>query len=308
MIEKLIVQATELNVRSAPSMDGVILGAVHRGDIVDGLETSGNWRRIQVGALTGWSYASYLKHYDATVPATPLDPILEMAAGSEAVRYDWKHRGKAPIGYIKGMALVYAREYCRLKAGNPIAMEMAKRNSGNENKDALAWYAQVFESVGMDNGTDGIDTLRHLFVLLIGLGMMESAGRHYVGRDLSANNTTAETAEAGLFQTSYNARHAHPLLSESFTRYSSNPSSGFLEVFTQDTPAHDSKDFGTGRGREFQRLSKNCPAFAAEFAALGLRVVRKHWGPISRRKVEVRPECDEMLMQVQAVVDRKSVV
>jgi hypothetical protein len=59
----------------------------------------------------------------------------------------------------------------------------------------------------------------------------------------------------------------------------------------------------TGDGAEFQRLSKACPAFAAEFTAVGLRNIRKHWGPINRREVEVRSECEAMLRRVQTAVD-----
>ena len=63
------------------------------------------------------------------------------------------------------------------------------------------------------------------------------------------------------------------------------------------------ENLGSGDGREFQRLCKECPAFAVEFAAVALRHIRKHWGPIIRRKAEVRPECDALLMQVQAAID-----
>jgi len=43
---------------------------------------------------------------------------------------------------------------------------------------------------------------------------------------------------------------------------------------------------GSGHGKKFPALSKECPAFAAEFAAAGLRNVRTHWGPINRKKAE----------------------
>jgi hypothetical protein len=61
------------------------------------------------------------------------------------------------------------------------------------------------------------------------------------------------------------------------------------------------ENFGSGDGEEFQRLSKAC--LAAEFAAVGLRHFRKHWGPINRREAELRPECDAMLREVQTLVD-----
>jgi peptidoglycan hydrolase-like protein with peptidoglycan-binding domain len=239
-----------------------------------------------------------------SVPVGALDRIIQVAAESKIARYRWRDRGVSPLGYIKGMALVYARVYCKLKAGDAAATEMAKANTGNTDKDALAHYAQEFNAVGMNNESAGVDTLRHLFVLLIGLGMRESSGSYCRGRDRSAPNTAADTAEAGLFQTSFNARGASPLLPQLFQQYLANPS-GFLEIFKEGARCRDSDrtNFGSGPGKEFQRLSKECPAFAAEFTAVALRNRRKHWGPIKRKTVEIRPECDAMLLQVQKVVD-----
>src|SRR5437588_7069198 len=232
------------------------------------------------------------------------DKIIQVAAGSQIAGYKWRDRGVAPPGYIKGMALVYARVYCKLKDRDSAATEMAKANTGNKNKDALAHYAPEFNAAGMANESAGVDTLRHLFVLLIGLGMRESGGQYCVGRDRSANNTTAETAEAGLFQTSYNARQANPLMPQLFRQYLANPS-GFLKIFQEGVRCSeaDLANFGAGDGSEFQRLSKACPAFAAEFAAVGLRNIRTHWGPIERKGAEIRTECDAMLMEDQNLVD-----
>jgi hypothetical protein len=237
-------------------------------------------------------------------PPVGIDQIIQIAASSSIARHRWDDRGVAPIGYIKGMAVVYARVYCKLKAGDAAATEMAKAKTTDNRRDALAWYSEIFHAAGINNDQAGADTLRHLFVLLIGLGMRESSGKFCEGRDRSATNTTAETAEAGLFQTSFNARSANPLLRTLFAQYSANPS-GFVEIFREGvrcTPAN-LENFGTGEGMEFQRLSKACPAFAAEFAAVGLRNIRTHWGPITRREAEVRPECDAMLRQVQDAVD-----
>jgi hypothetical protein len=230
--------------------------------------------------------------------------LTRIAAQSEIARFRWKNRGVAPPGYIKGMALVYARACCKLKAADPAVVDMATAKSADGEHDALAWYDAIFAAAGMKNDTAGADTLRHLFVLLIGLGMRESSGQYCAGRDTTASNVTADTAEAGLFQTSFNARSASPLLPTLFARYSSNPS-GFLEVFKEGVrcSASDLENFGSRDGEEFQRLSKACPAFAAEFAAVGLRHIRKHWGPITRREAEIRPECDAMLRQVQAFLD-----
>ena len=99
--------------------------------------------------------------------------------------------GVAPLGYTRGMALVFARMYCKLKAGDPAPMEISKANTGNRDVDAQAWYAQEFQRAGMDNESSGVATLRHVFVLLFGLGMRESSGRYCEGRDRSVSNTTA---------------------------------------------------------------------------------------------------------------------
>ena len=49
---------------------------------------------------------------DAPAPRSgPLEPITRIAAASAIARYVWKDRGVAPAGYIKGMALVYARVF-----------------------------------------------------------------------------------------------------------------------------------------------------------------------------------------------------
>lgn len=233
-----------------------------------------------------------------------IDQIIQIAATSAIAHFHWKDRGTAPHGYIKGMALVYARACCKLRAGDAAVTEMAKAKTDKPAKDALAWYSQKFIDVGMNNNTAGINTLRHLFVLLIGLGMRESSGRFCEGRDKSASNTTADTAEAGLFQTSFNARSASPLMPQLFDHYLANPS-GFVEVFREGVTCSQSdlENFGSGQGKEFQRLSKECPAFAAEFAAVGLRNIRSHWGPINTRRAEIRPECDAMLVEVQTLVE-----
>jgi hypothetical protein len=234
----------------------------------------------------------------------PFDPILQIAARSTIARHRWEDRGVAPIGYIKGMAVVYARVLCKLRAADAAATEMAKANTGDKDHDALAWYGEIFDARGLRNDVSGPDTLRHLFVLLIGLGMRESSGKHCEGRDRSASNTTAETAEAGLFQTSFNARTASPLMPKLFEHYLAHPS-GFVDVFKErvSCSAASLENFGSGQGKEFQRLSKECPAFAAEFAAVGLRHMRKHWGPINRKEAEVLSEADAMLMDVQRAVD-----
>jgi hypothetical protein len=235
----------------------------------------------------------------------PIDTIAGIAAASPIARFFWPDRGVAPIGYIKGMAIVFARVLCKLRAADPAAMEMAKKNTGDTNRDVLAHYDTVFDGLGMNNDVDGPDTLRHLFALMIGLGMRESSGKFCEGQDRSApENQTAEKAEAGLFQTSFDARHASPLLPVLVTKFAANPS-GFKEIFREGCPPcrpRDLENFGTGPGRDFQQLSKESPGFAAEFAAVTLRNQRRHYGPINTRAAQVKTQSDAMLREVQNFV------
>jgi hypothetical protein len=237
-----------------------------------------------------------------------IDSILDIVNKSTIINYSWKDRGKAPLGYYQGMALMFARLYCRLKQGDIIAKEIAKPANGNPNKDSLSYYEDIFEALGMDNESAGVDTLRHSFVMMVGLGMRESSGRHCVGRDTTADNTTAETAEAGLFQTSYNARSLNPLLAQIFESYKINPN-GFIEIFNKIKPCGNNnwENFGEGNGKDFQKLSKECPGFAVEFSAVAIRNSSKHWGPIKNRKVEIKSECDVMFLKVQNYIDQNNV-
>jgi hypothetical protein len=308
--DRLKVIAEAVNVRRTPSLGGRIIGQLQKEDIVCGGDVSpdGVWQQVRNGELVGWSARRYLVPEVSEAQVSLLDQILQIASASAIANYRWKNRGVAPRGYIKGMALVFARVYCRLKQGDAAALEMSKANTGNRRKDALAWYAQQFREEGMDNESAGASTLRHLFVLLIGLGMRESSGKYCEGRDRAAGNTSAESAEAGMFQTSFDATSANPLLGQLFEQYLSKPS-GFVEIFKEGVRcrASDLQNIGSGKGREFQRLSKECPAFAVEFAALGLRLFRTHWGPINRREVEIRPEGNVLLLQVQNFVDSEKV-
>jgi hypothetical protein len=65
------------------------------------------------------------------------------------------------------------------------------------------------------------------------------------------------------------------------------------------------QNWGTGDGAMFQQLEKECPGFAAEYAAVMLRVQGGslgHYGPLRTKAAEILPECDAMLQGVQAIV------
>jgi hypothetical protein len=177
--------------------------------------------------------------------------ILIAVTGLPAFSWEWHGRGRAPAGYLKGLALAFARAYNKLKAGDPSAKLMAQAVR-EDNTDALYWYSQRFSNVNYDNTKEGVDTLRHLFVLLTGLGMRESCGQYREGRDINAYNETSSTAEAGLFQQSYNSfdcvgetsQEAEDQMNKVFSSYQGAGVDGYLDVFKEGVPGSISADWG----------------------------------------------------------------
>lgn len=230
--------------------------------------------------------------------------ILKIAETSPLLRYSWAQRGVAPAGYIKGMAMTFALVLKKWQARDPGALLMAKAQSSKADTDALTWYFYKMKAAGLMNEQDGVDTLRHLFVLLLGLGMRESSGSCFEGRDTSADNVSSDTAEAGLFQQSHNSFAASPELPKLMAAYLANPTWGYLDIFREGVRGIPTPNYGPAgsNGAVFQRLCKISPSFAVEAAAIGLRVLRKHWGPINRWEAELVPGADKMLRDIQAIV------
>ena len=137
----------------------------------------------------------------ALAPPVPL--ITTIAAHSALADYHWDVAGKAPIGYVKGMAVAFARVYCKLRLEDPVVMDMARPDRGDDEHDALAHYRFAFVEHGMDNSHAGAAVLRHLFTLMFGLGLRESSGEYNCGKDPGNHNPAPASAEAGLFQVSY---------------------------------------------------------------------------------------------------------
>jgi len=183
------------------------------------------------------------------------------------------------------------------------AVQVMSRAAGDPDKDALAWYKQEFANLGMHNNVAGLDTLRHLFVMQIGLGPRESSGKYCEGRDLSASNVQSDTAEAATFQTSWNIRSANSTIGPLLPYFWDNPN-GFLEQFKLgiSPTANNLNSYGSGDGVRYQFLSRFCPLFHVMVTAVGMRTLRQHWGPINRREVTLKREADQLLSDVQALV------
>jgi N-acetylmuramoyl-L-alanine amidase/Putative peptidoglycan binding domain len=256
-----------------------------------------------VGPAT-WEQVDALVHRlrvgEEPLPLGLAQKIWTMAQQSEIADYSWPGRGIAPPGYVPGIALCFAHAMTR--SGEAVAV--MSRAQSSPDLDALAWYEPEFRQAGMSNKKPGLDTLRHLFVMMMGLGPRESSGKYFEGRDLSAENVASDTCEAGLFQTSWNIKAGSsaipPLLGEFWT----NPH-GFLNEFREGLAPTSSNlnSYGSGDGVRYQWLSRFCPLFHVLVTGVGMRTLRQHWGPINRREVTIKREADTLLQDVQSLVD-----
>jgi uncharacterized protein (TIGR02594 family) len=265
------------------------------GLIVDGICGPATWEKVDALVLrmeTGSDGLSDERKH----------AIVELAIEHPIQEKVWKDRGRSPSGYIAGMGQCFALALIWLAAGDPAAREMAQA-AGDADDDALAWYAAEFAKLGMSNAEAGIDTLRSLFTLMIGLGMRESSGKYYEGRDISATNVSADTCEAGLFQMSWNMKTASPNMPKLLEDFFADPN-GFLPIFSEGlTPTSAGlQNFGGGQGALFQFMAKYSPAFATMVAAVGLRTRRKHWGPVVRKEVEIVPEAADYLLKLEELM------
>ncbi len=229
-----------------------------------------------------------------------INDIIDRAAASDLARVNWSGRGRAPIGYIKGMAVTYGEVLRKLMAGDSAALAMVRVVDGQH--DVFDHYEDKFRAAGLvTDGASDVDRLLALWVVLTGLGMRESSGGVDIGRDESASNVTAETAEAGAWQQSWGSRRASLEIEKLFRTYQHGAIDG---IFSEGVKLRSGAlvDFGDGPGAGFQAMLKGSPCMAAQCAAIGLRTLYIEWGPIIRREAELRPEAIALFKQVQAIV------
>ncbi len=214
--------------------------------------------------------------------------VTDLALASECAKTAHDVQGTPPPGFMRGIALTYARAAC-----NPTAdwVKVASQPVGTDaKKDALAHY-------GLATGPARLEST---FALVLGSAARESSWRWCVGKDPGASNDDAETCEAGLYQTSYNSRSASPVLPALFARYRAADSGCYAAEYKGKTTcsASNLKNYGSGDGVEFQRLSKECPGFATEYHAVMVRVRRTHYGPINLKKSLIKPACVSMFSKI----------
>jgi len=239
--------------------------------------------------------------------AATLESITSLAGSSSCAKFSWSGRGHAPSAYIEGVALTFGRAVCNPTRADVVFASRARTTGSG---DVLNWYNKDFAAAHMTNEVAGVDTLRHLYTVLIGLGMRESSGEYCCGRDKSASFSSSSTAEAGPFQTSYGSKGTNSLLQPLMDSWvSAGDSHCHLDVWSKGVKCSswDAKTWGTGEGATWQTLTKKCPTFAAEWAIALLRTSggsRGEWGPLRTHAAQVRPECDNMLKEVQEIVEK----
>ena len=135
-----------------------------------GLDTDGICGNQTWGAL--YEHRQPLPPPPHALTSKEITDICHIANECVIANYNWDDRGIAPVGYMQGMALAFAQSFRKLQQGHPAVMVMASARRTSD-KDALHIYKSNFQSLGMSNEQDGIDTLRHLYALMLGSGMRE---------------------------------------------------------------------------------------------------------------------------------------
>lgn len=234
-----------------------------------------------------------------------INKIITVAASSKITKYEWKGRGLAPVGFYSEMAVYYGMMYEKLKAGDSTAKAMIAHEDGAH--DVFDHYQSQLNSVGIFTlGASATDRLRALFVIMTGLAGRESSFGFDIGQDASApTNRTADRAEAGWFQQSWDSLKANPVeIRKIFEYYFDNPTN-YQYIYSQHAAVRSGAliNYGGGDGARFQQLAKSCPAFAVQACGLALRRLCNAWGPINSWAVEIRPEVDSLYTLVQHFID-----
>jgi len=222
-------------------------------------------------------------------------PIAILASTSSCAKHIWTDRGRAPLGFIKGVALVYSQRYCELKRHADTAVTVMAGKAAHSAKDALDLY-------GKAAGGD-VDRLRAVFALALGEGMRESSGNTTEGYDKTVPHQTAEIAEAGLFQVSHDSLGRSSWQQRVMDQYATAPNSCLLDTFLEGVRPKTTPVVSVGPGAEFQTRMKSCTALATDYAVIMFRVDRSHFGPITRKEAELVPECEDMLRSVEKEAD-----
>ncbi|WP_148669149.1 hypothetical protein [Burkholderia pyrrocinia] len=213
--------------------------------------------------------------------------VISKSAGSECYLESYKNnRGRAPAKLLRGMVSNFAQEICSPSGASA-------NNLGSPEKDALAYYEVPAK-------------IENLYALMIGSAMQESSGGTDCGQDSSApENRTGPKAEAGIFQTSYDSINKSSELGKLYEDAKAGDVQCFSNFYAACTGVDKVsglprlKNWGSGEGVNFQKITKSCQGFAAKYHSIMLRVDRKHYGPINTKSDEIKPSCVAMFSELR---------
>lgn len=226
-----------------------------------------------------------------------MDAVNKAVVGSSCAKYAFGNRGPAPLGYLKGIVVSYARTLCLYNSPNTTYAGSIGEALGDDAHDALVHYG-----IGAASGGERI---KQTYTLLIGLGLRESSGQYGTGWDTSKLKgahpiqPTAINSETGAFQVSYDNDRKMPASSALYAEYQAHPDRCSLDIFKEGAKAVVQDFVGSGPGYDFQHFMRYCPALQVDYAAAGIRVNRGQWGPLNRKEAEYYKPCEQMLSQIE---------
>jgi len=234
--------------------------------------------------------------------------IVKIADGSQCAKTVFDG-SRAPRAFLRGLSLSFAKTVCQPDRADVKLIGQSKvQNACKTCTDTLSFYGQIMKNGIGHSPIDGSDTVKQFYTLMVGLGMRESNGKYCTGRDGSMNFVQDYSAEAGLFQTSYGNIKAgrSPLLGQLYDQYTKSQAGCLNDIYKEGIICRDGNDKNWGNpgteGLKWQQLSKTCPGFAAEYAAVLLRLNRKECGPLNTKTAQVVKGCFDMFDAVEKYV------
>ena len=219
---------------------------------------------------------------------------------------------RAPKAFLSGMGRMYLKSYCELALHPNATVRTMAKKVGPKPADVLAYYGRPFANNNV-NLTTQADRLRALYTVSISVGINESNGNPSEGPYIKNKPVQAE---AGLFQMSYDSldnretRDWSPLLHNIYDYYQVNRRLCALDIFSKGIPNEKAPIVGEGDPAVFQKFSKDCPAFATEYAMIILRIRAQYFGTVIGTNPNGKantalfvPACYAMFKRIESVVD-----
>lgn len=253
-----------------------------------------------------------LNYTDPQVGGLSINPVSQSALDQiVSITEKYPACGKAKLldrsllgrarGYYYGTLYSMARSICR--PGDSIKSNMLLGNI-DTTKDAVYGFGSQVKLYASLNVADE-QHLKSTYSILLSHGLIESNGDYREGVDTTnSSSNTAETAEAGLYQTSYSIRYGMEksavLATENLElEYQANRGKCETQLFDKDRLSKPySAIVGSGVGADFQRLLRSCPALAVEHAAITIRQDRRHYQPLVKLTSVPLTDCYPVIEEV----------